>query len=183
MKAAVIERQGGLENLVYRDWPDPIPRKGEVLVKVGGCGLNHLDIFVRRGMPGFPVPMPFISGGDIAGAVAALGSEVTGWRIGDRVALHPVTHEGMMGEEIPGGMAEYVRISADNLIRLPPDLDFAVAAAVPIAYGTAIRMLFEIGKIEASDLVLVLGASGGVGIACVQFAKMIGARVIAAAGF
>jgi alcohol dehydrogenase len=126
--------------------------------------------------------MPFISGGDIAGAVAALGSEVTGWRIGDRVALHPVTHEGMMGEEIPGGMAEYVRISADNLIRLPPDLDFAVAAAVPIAYGTAIRMLFEIGKIEASDLVLVLGASGGVGIACVQFAKMIGARVIAAAG-
>ena len=107
MKAAVIERQGGLENLVYRDWPDPIPRKGEVLVKVGGCGLNHLDIFVRRGMPGFPVPMPFISGGDIAGAVAALGSEVTGWRIGDRVALHPVTHEGMMGEEIPGGMAEY----------------------------------------------------------------------------
>ena len=182
MKAAVIERQGGLENLVYRDWPDPIPRKGEVLVKVGGCGLNHLDIFVRRGMPGFPVPMPFISGGDIAGAVAALGSEVTGWRIGDRVALHPVTHEGMMGEEIPGGMAEYVRISADNLIRLPPDLDFAVAAAVPIAYGTAIRMLFEIGKIEASDLVLVLGASGGVGIACVQFAKMIGARVIAAAG-
>jgi alcohol dehydrogenase len=182
MKAAVIERQGGLENLVYRDWPDPIPRKGEVLVKVGGCGLNHLDIFVRRGMPGFPVPMPFISGGDIAGAVAALGSEVTGWHIGDRVALHPVTHEGMMGEEIPGGMAEYVRISADNLIRLPPDLDFAVAAAVPIAYGTAIRMLFEIGKIEASDLVLVLGASGGVGIACVQFAKMIGARVIAAAG-
>ena len=99
MKAAVIERQGGLENLVYGDWPDPIPRKGEVLVKVGGCGLNHLDIFVRRGMPGFPVPMPFISGGDIAGAVAALGSEVTGWRIGDRVALHPVTHEGMMGED------------------------------------------------------------------------------------
>lgn len=182
MKAAVIERQGGLENLVYRDWPDPVPRKGEVLVKVGGCGLNHLDIFVRRGMPGFPVPMPFISGGDIAGEIAALGSEVIGWRVGDRVALHPVTHEGMMGEEIPGGMAEYVRVSADNLIRLPLGLELAVAAAVPIAYGTAIRMLFEIGKITASDLVLVLGASGGVGIACIQLAKMIGARVIAAAG-
>ena len=80
MKAAVIERQGGLENLVYRDWPIPIPRKGEVLVKVRGCGLNHLDIFVRRGMPGFPVPMPFISGGDIAGEIAALGPEVTGWK-------------------------------------------------------------------------------------------------------
>lgn len=182
MKAAVIEKQGGLENLVYRDWPDPIPRKGEVLVKVGGCGLNHLDIFVRRGMPGFPVPMPFISGGDIAGEIAALGPEVVGWRVGDRVALYPVTHEGMMGEEIPGGMAEYVRVTANNLIRLAPNLDPAVAAAVPIAFGTAIRMLFEIGKISASDLILVLGASGGVGIACVQLAKMIGARVIGAAG-
>jgi alcohol dehydrogenase len=87
-----------------------------------------------------------------------------------------------MGEEILGGMAEYVRVPTDNLIRIEPGLDFATAAAVPIAYGTAIRMLLEIGKIESSDLVLVLGASGGVGIACVQIAKMRGARVIAAAG-
>jgi alcohol dehydrogenase len=182
MKAAVIERQGGLENLVYRDWPDPIPREGEVLLRVRACGLNHLDIFVRRGMPGFPVPLPFISGGDIAGEIAAVGPRVNGWGVGDRVALHPVTHEGMMGEEIPGGMAEYVRVPTENLIRLAPGLDFATAAAVPIAYGTAIRMLFGIGKIEASDLVLVLGASGGVGIACVQIAKLLGARVIATAG-
>jgi alcohol dehydrogenase len=182
MKAAVIEKQGGLENLVYRDWPDPIPREGEVLLRVRACGLNHLDIFVRRGMPGFPVPLPFISGGDIAGEITAVGPRVNGWNVGDRVALHPVTHEGMMGEEIPGGMAEYVRVPTENLIRLAPGLDFATAAAVPIAYGTAIRMLFGIGKIESSDLVLVLGASGGVGIACVQIAKMLGARVIAAAG-
>jgi alcohol dehydrogenase len=182
MKAAVIEKQGGLENLVYRDWPDPIARKDEVLLRVRACGLNHLDIFVRRGMPGFPVSVPFISGGDIAGDIAALGPGVTGWSIGDRAALHPVTHEGMMGEEIPGGMAEYVRVPTENLIPLAPGLDFATAAAVPIAYGTAIRMLLEIGKIEPSDLVLVLGASGGVGIACVQIAKMLGARVIAAAG-
>ena len=182
MKAAVIEKQGGLENLVYRDWPDPIPREGEVLLRVRACGLNHLDIFVRRGMPGFPVPVPFISGGDIAGDIAALGPGVNGWSIGDRAALHPVTHEGMMGEEIPGGMAEYVRVPTENLIPLAPGLNFATAAAVPIAYGTAIRMLIEIGKIEPSDLVLVLGASGGVGIACVQIAKMLGARVIAAAG-
>jgi alcohol dehydrogenase len=182
MKAAVIEKQGGLENLVYRDWPDPIPREGEVLLRVRACGLNHLDIFVRRGMPGFPVPLPFISGGDIAGEITAVGPRVNGWNVGDRVALHPVTHEGMMGEEIPGGMAEYVRVPTENLIRLAPGLDFATAAAVPIAYGTAIRMLFGIGKIESSDLVLVLGASGGVGIACIQIAKMLGARVIAAAG-
>jgi alcohol dehydrogenase len=182
MKAAVIEKQGGLENLVYRDWPDPIPREGEVLLRVRACGLNHLDIFVRRGMPGFPVTLPFISGGDIAGEITAVGARVNGWNVGDRVALHPVTHEGMMGEEIPGGMAEYVRVPTENLIRLASGLDFATAAAVPIAYGTAIRMLLGIGKIEASDLVLVLGASGGVGIACVQIAKLLGARVIAAAG-
>jgi alcohol dehydrogenase len=182
MKAAVIEKQGGLENLVYRDWPDPVPREGEVLLRVRACGLNHLDIFVRRGMPGFPVAVPFISGGDIAGEIAAVGPRANGWSVGDRVALHPVTHEGMMGEEIPGGMAEYVRVPTENLIRLAAGLDFATAAAVPIAYGTAIRMLFGIGKIQSSDLVLVLGASGGVGIACVQIAKMLGARVIAAAG-
>lgn len=133
-------------------------------------------------MEGFPVPMPFISGGDIAGEITALGPEVTGWQIGDRVAIHPVTAEGMMGEEIPGGMAEYVRVPTDNLIRLASNVDFDSAAAVPIAFGTAIRMLFEIGNISRSDLILVLGASGGVGIACVQLAKMIGATVIAAAG-
>ena len=182
MKAAVIERQGGLENLVYRDWPDPVPRAGEVLVRVRGCGLNHLDIFVRRGMPGFPVPMPFISGGDIAGEIAALGPGVEGWAVGDRVALHPVTHEGMMGEEVPGGMAEYVRVSTDNLIPVAPNVGLDVAAAVPIAYGTAIRMLIEIGRVEPGELMLVLGASGGVGLACVQIGRMLGARVIAAAG-
>lgn len=182
MKAAVIERQGGLENLVYRDWPDPVPRAGEVMVRIRGCGLNHLDIFVRRGMPGFPVPMPFISGGDIAGEIAALGPNVTGWKIGDRVGMHPVTHEGMMGEEIPGGMAEYVRVPTENLIPIADNVDFVTAAAVPIAYGTAIRMLFEIGKVQPGNLVLILGASGGVGVACLQLCKMIGATVIAAAG-
>jgi alcohol dehydrogenase len=182
MKAAVIERQGGLENLVYREWPDPVPRPGEVLVRIRACGLNHLDIFVRRGMPGFPVPMPFISGGDMAGEIAALGPGVSGWAAGDRVALHPVTHEGMMGEEIPGGMAEYVRVPAENLVRLADGLEFPVAAAVPIAYGTAIRMLYEIGDVRPGDVVLILGASGGVGVACLQLCKMRGARVIAAAG-
>lgn len=182
MKAAVIERQGGLENLVYREWPDPVPRPGEVLVRIRGCGLNHLDIFVRRGMPGFPVPMPFISGGDMAGEIAALGPDVSGWKIGDRVGMHPVTHEGMMGEEIPGGMAEYVRVSTENLIPIADNVDFVTAAAVPIAYGTAIRMLFEIGQVQPGNLVLILGASGGVGVACLQLCKMIGAKVIAAAG-
>jgi alcohol dehydrogenase len=182
MKAAVIERQGGLENLVYRDWPDPEPRSGEVVVRVRACALNHLDVFVRKGMPGYPVPMPFISGGDIAGEIARVGPDLSGWAVGDRVALHPVTHEGMMGEDIPGGLAQYVRVPAENLIKLQDHVDFETAAAVPIAYGTAIRMLFLRHRLKEGDLVLILGASGGVGIACLQLAKMVGARVIAAAG-
>lgn len=83
MKAMVIKAQGGLENLVYDDWPDPVPGPNDVIVKVRACGLNHLDIFVRKGMPGLPVPMPFISGGDIAGEISELGADVSGWRVGD----------------------------------------------------------------------------------------------------
>jgi alcohol dehydrogenase len=172
MKAMVIKAQGGLENLVYDDWPDPVPGPKDVVVKVRACGLNHLDIFVRKGMPGLPVPMPFVE----------LGAEVAGWSVGERVVVHPVTEEGMMGEEIPGGMAEFARVPADNLIRIPDGVGFEAAAALPVAYGTALRMLVTRGRVQAGETVLILGASGGVGTACVQIAKMIGAEVIAAAG-
>ena len=182
MKAAVIEQQGGVENIVYRDWDDPSPGADDVIVRVKACGLNHLDIFVRRGMPGFPVPMPFISGGDIAGDICALGENVSGWSIGDRVTLNPDTHEGMIGEQLIGGLAEMVRVPAQNLVALPDSLSYEQGAAIPIAYGTAHRMLFHRGRLAAGETMLVLGASGGVGIACVQFGKMIGATVIAAAG-
>ena len=182
MKAAVIEQQGGIENIVYRDWDDPMPGADDVIVRVKACGLNHLDIFVRRGMPGFPVPMPFISGGDIAGEICALGDNVSDWSIGDRVTLNPDTHEGMIGEQLIGGLAEMVRVPAQNLLVLPDSLSYEQGAAIPIAYGTAHRMLFHRGRLAAGETMLVLGASGGVGIACVQFGKMIGAMVIAAAG-
>ena len=182
MKAVVIERQGGVENLAWRDWPDPELRATDVLVRVRAVGLNHLDVFVRRGMPGFPVKTPFISGGDIVGEVAALGAQASGWRIGERVAVNPMTPEGMMGEAIQGGMAELVRVPATHLVRLPEPLDDVTAAAVPINYGTAHRMLHTIGALQAGELLLVLGASGGVGVACIQYGKLAGARVIAAAG-
>lgn len=182
MKAAVIEKQGGVENITYRDWPDPEARPDDVIVRVRACGLNHLDIFVRRGMPGFPVPMPWISGGDIAGEIAVVGDNVSGWAVGDRVTLNPGTHEGMVGEQVIGGLAELVRIPARYLVRLPDDMPFDVAAAIPINYGTAHRMLFNRGRLQAGETMLVLGASGGVGQACVQFGKMTGATVIAAAG-
>ncbi len=182
MKAAVIEEQGAIENIVYRDWPDPEPGPGEVRVAVKACGLNHLDIFVRRGMPGFPVPMPFISGGDVAGVIDTLGPGVEGWSPGERVTMNPQTDDGMMGEEILGGLAELVIVPARNLVRLPDNLSFETAAAIPINYGTAHRMLYTRGRLAAGETMLVLGASGGVGMACLQFGKMSGATVIAAAG-
>lgn len=182
MKAMVIKAQGGLENLVYDDWPDPVPGPSDVIVKVRACGLNHLDIFVRRGMPGLPVPMPFISGGDIAGEISEVGADVSGWRVGDRVVVQPSTAEGMMGEEIQGGMAEYARVPGDNLVRIPDGVGFEAAAALPVAYGTALRMIVTRGRVQAGEKVLILGASGGVGTAAVQICKMIGAEVIVAAG-
>lgn len=182
MKAAVIERQGGLDGLVYRDWPDPIAGPGEALIRVRACGLNHLDIFVRRGMPGFPVPMPFISGGDIAGTVEALGDGTTGFSIGDHVLVNPSTDKGMLGEQLPGGMAELVAAPASHLVPIPEGVSFREAACLPVAYGTARRMLIERAAVQPGELVLVLGASGGVGNGCIQIGKDIGAEMIAAAG-
>ena len=182
MKAMVIKAQGGLDNLIFEDWPDPEPGPGEVLVRVRACGLNHLDIFVRKGMPGMPVPMPFISGGDIAGEVAGLGAGAEGWRIGERVLINPSTPKGMLGEQIPGGMAEYVCAPDACLLRIPDGVSFEAAACLPVAYGTAYRMLIDRGRVQPRETVLILGASGGVGTAAVQIAKMIGAEVLAAAG-
>ena len=182
MKAAVIEKQGGIENIVYREFPDPVMGPGDLLVRVKACGLNYFDIFVRRGMPGLPVPMPWISGADVAGEIAAVGSDVTGWKVGDRCLIDPLTNEGMMGEEVQGGFAELCRMPHDFVIPLDPRLSFVEAATIPANYGTTYRMLFTNCDMQPNDLVLVLGASGGVGTACVQVVKAYGGRVIACAG-
>jgi alcohol dehydrogenase len=179
VKAAVIEAQGPLENLVYRDWPDPVPGPDDVIVRVKACGLNHLDVFVRRGMPGFPVPLPFISGGDVAGTVDVLGENVHGLTVGDRVLLNPSSDEGMLGESLPGGMAELVRTPATHAVPIPDGVSFEEAACLPVAYGTAWRMLHHRAPVRPQETLLVLGASGGVGTAVVQIGKNLGARIFA----
>ena len=133
-------------------------------------------------MPGIKVPLPVVIGLDMAGEIVEVGSGVDGWKNGDRVLVNPLNKaKGLMGEMLDGGMAEYCLVAADQLIRMPAGVSFAQAAALPVAYGTAHRMLVTHQTVKQGDKVLVLGASGGVGTGCVILAKMLGAEVIACA--
>ncbi len=187
MRAVLTTAHGDRNCLVYReDYPDPVPGDGEVVVRVAATALNYHDIFTRRGMPGIRIPLPVVVGSDLAGAVALVGPGVTEWRPGDRVLVDPVYREGgrfgMIGEVADGGRAEFCRVRASQLIRVPEGVSFQQAAALPLAYGTAHRMLVERGRVRAGEKVLVLGASGGVGVACIQLGRLLGAEVIACAG-
>jgi alcohol dehydrogenase len=184
MKAAVIHGHGGPEALKYEsNWPEPSAGEGDVVVRVRACSLNYHDVFTRRGMPGVKLKLPVVPGLDAAGEIAELGAGVEGWKAGDRVLIDPRNRVegGLQGETVDGGLAEFCRARAHQLIRIPEDVSFAEAAALPVAYGTAHRMLFSIGGVKAKDKVLVLGASGGVGTGTVLLAKNAGAEVIACA--
>ena len=186
MRAVVIYEHGGRDKLVLDDVPAPAPARGEILLRVKAVGLNYLDVFVRRGMPGLPIDLPRISGGDIAGEVAALGEGVQSVEVGQRLLIDPAVRMpdgtlGALGESTTGGLSEYMAVSAENAIPLPHDVSYERAAALPIAYGTAWRMLRTRGRVRAGESVLVLGASGGVGTGAVQIAKMMGCAVFAAA--
>ena len=183
MRAVAIDAHGGLEQVRLRtDWPEPTAGPGQAVVTVKACGLNYLDIFVLQGMPGLPVTMPRIPGGDISGVVHSVGAGVAREWIGRRVLIDPhIKPGGALGEHANGGLCERIAIEAENLIRMPDAVTFEQAAALPIAYGTAHRMLITRGKLQAGELVLILGASGGVGTGCVQIAKNLKARVIACA--
>ena len=133
-------------------------------------------------MPGIKVPMPVVIGLDMAGEIVEVGTEVTGWAVGDRVLVNPLNRKlGLMGEVLDGGMAEYCAVAAEQLIAVPDNVDLTQAAALPVAYGTAHRMLVTHRTVKAGDKVLVLGASGGVGMACVVLARQLGCEVIACA--
>jgi len=183
LRAVAIDAHGGLEQVRLRtDWPEPTAGPGQAVVTVKACGLNYLDIFVLQGMPGLPVTMPRIPGGDISGVVHSVGVGVAREWVGRRVLIDPhIKPGGALGEHANGGLCERIAIEAENLIRMPDAVTFEQAAALPIAYGTAHRMLITRGKLQAGELVLILGASGGVGTGCVQIAKNLKARVIACA--
>lgn len=185
MKALVLREHGDNDKFTLEpDFPDPQPGEGEVIIGVKAASLNYHDIFTRRGMPGINLPFPIIIGLDVAGEIIALGRNVQGWSIGDRVVVDPINRVsgGLIGETTHGGLAERCRVPAHQLISLPESVSFADAAALPVAYGTAWRMMQTIGRIQPGEKVLILGASGGVGVCCLQLAKLAGATVIACAG-
>lgn len=186
MRAVVIYEHGGRDKLIVEEVTTPSPAAGEILVAVKACGLNYLDVFVRRGMPGLPIDLPRITGGDIAGVVAEVGDGVTSVTVGQRVLIDPAItlpngETGALGENATGGLAEYIAVPEANAIPLPDEVTFEQAAALPIAYGTAWRMLITRGQVQAGEHVFILGASGGVGTGAVQIAKMLGCVVYAAA--
>jgi alcohol dehydrogenase len=182
MKALVLHEHGAGGLRYETDFPDPVPGAGDVVVRVHATALNYHDVFTRRGMPGIRIPMPAIMGLDVAGEIVAIGPGVSGWKVGDRVLGDPINRVegGLTGETVHGGLAEYCRLKAHQLVAIPDGIAFEQAAALPCAYGTARRMMHTNGRVAAGEKVLILGASGGVGVCCVQLAKLAGATVIAA---
>ena len=184
MLAATIRAHGGPEVIQIEQLPIPSPPAEEVLLKVEAASLNYHDVFTRNGMPGITIPFPMIMGIDFAGEIVLVGDGVTKWACGQRVLVDPkdrLNGKDLMGETRPGGLAQYCNVPAHMLVSLPDSVTFDEAACLPVAYGTAHRMLETIGAIRPGERVLVLGASGGVGTGCVQIAKAQGAEVIACA--
>ena len=147
MKAIVLHEHGGPEKLVYEaNFPDPAPGPADVVVRVRAVSLNYHDIFTRRGMPGISIAMPRICGLDLAGEIAELGAEVEGWALGDRVLVDPRNRVegGLMGGTIDGGLAELCRAAAHQLVRIPDGVTFEEAASLPVAHGTAHRMMVSL---------------------------------------
>ena len=197
MKAAIFTEQGPIENLHIAELPKPEPGPDEARVRVRAVALNHLDLFVRAGLPGLKLVLPHIGGSDIAGEVDAVGTQVTGWRLGEPVVVNPCVWCGqcewcvmgeeslcrefrIIGEHVHGGLAEYVVVPAANLLRVPSDYPLEQAAAAPLAFMTAWRALITQGQLRAGDSVLILGAGGGVATAAIQIARLAGATVYAA---
>lgn len=199
MKAVVIPSHGGPEVLRYMESPEPKISPTEVLLRVRACALNHLDLWVRQGLPGITFSLPLIPGSDISGEIVQVGELVTRVRVGDRVLLSPGVSCGqceacsagndnmcrkytLFGYGRDGGCAEYVKAPEVNAIPIPGDLSFEEAAAVPLVFLTAWHMLVTRARLRPGEDILVLGAGSGVGSAAIQIAKLTGARVMATAG-
>ena len=198
MKAIIVRQHGGTDQLLFEQAPRPIIKPDEVLVAVKAAGINHLDIWVRKGVPGHRFPLPMIPGTDVAGEIAEVGSLATGFKVGDRVAVMPGFADplseqalcgqdqlsrdyGIFGETRNGGCAEFLDAPARNLMRMPAGMSYTDAAACPLVFLTAWTMLKK-AAVRPGDVVLMHAAGSGVTSAGIQLAKLLGAHVIATAG-
>src|SRR3984957_11240658 len=199
MKAIVYGEHGGPEVLKYVEVAEPAGGVGEVLVRVRACALNHLDLWLRKGVPSLKIPLPHIPGSDVAGEVRRGGVRVTNVKLGERVMLQPGISCGqcekclagddnlcrsyaILGETVDGGCTEFVKVPAVNCVTIPEGVSFEEAAAFPLVSLTAWHMLMARAKLKPAETDLVLAAGSGVGTAAIQIAKAAGARVIATAG-
>jgi NADPH:quinone reductase-like Zn-dependent oxidoreductase len=200
MKAVRFHTHGGPEVLKLEEIPDPQIDQNQVLVRIKACALNHLDLWLRKGLPGVKVPLPHIPGCDIAGEVAAVGGLCTRVKVGERVVISPgrscgqcphclggrdnlcPSYQIIGGYGLDGGYAELIAVPEVNVISIPASLTPVQAAALPVTFITAWNMLVTLGNIRSGQTVLVMGAASGVGVAALQIAKLFGANVIAAAG-
>ena len=199
MKAARFHEHGGPDVFRYEDAPDPVAAPGGIVVRVRACALNHLDLYQRRGLDRVKIPMPHISGAEIAGEIAEVGSGVTHVKVGQRVMLQPGLSCGhcprclagednycasydVLGYQSAGGYAELVAAPAHNAIPLPDVIDFVRAAAFPLTFLTGWHMLFSRAHLREHETVLVLAGGSGVGQAAIQLARWAGARVFATSG-
>jgi NADPH:quinone reductase-like Zn-dependent oxidoreductase len=199
MKAVIFRRRGGPDVLSWEEVADPVPGQDEVLIRVAACGLNHLDLHIREGSHGMRAPLPHIGGLEPAGTIAAVGSAVTDWSVGDRVIVLAFTADGtcsfcldgrenlcenreIIGMTRDGGFAELLVAPASCLARTPDRLTDTDAAALPSAFGTAWHMLVARANTQPGEWVLVLAAGSGIGSAAIQIARELGCRVIATAG-
>lgn len=199
MKAIFFNHHGGPDVLQWGEFPTPTPGPTEVVVKVKACALNHLDIWVRMGIPGITVPLPHILGADVAGVIDVVGSDVKTWTPGQKVLVAPGISCGdcahcqadndhlcdtfdILGQQSNGGYAEYVKVPAANLLPFPENLCFEEAASIPLVFLTAWHMLVTNGNIQKNQTVLIHAGGSGVGIAAIQIAKLKGAHVITTVG-
>ncbi len=171
MKAIICKSFGPPSNLEYGEMPDPIPAEDEILVNIKACSVNFPDTLIIQGKYQFKPELPFSPGSDVAGFVEAVGSQVKGFKPGDEIVAMTIW----------GGMAEKMAIKATNCFPKPPEMEMETAASFLVAYGTSYYALKTRGQLKEGETLLVLGASGGVGLTAVELGKMMGARVIAAA--
>jgi NADPH:quinone reductase-like Zn-dependent oxidoreductase len=200
MKAIIVREHGGPEKLEQTEVPDPELRAGEAIVRVRAVALNHLDVWVRRGVPGHKFPLPLIPGAEVAGVIDDVGPNARGWKAGDEVLVapgyscgvcvaclsgnDPLCHNdhGIFGESRNGGCAEKIDVPIRNLLRKPAGLSFAEAAALPLDLVTAWHMLVARAQLRPGETVLVHAGGSGVGSAAIQIARLWGATVFATAG-